>query len=244
MQSWVVPFYAFQSAWTGLGEVGSDDMARLESIHRHAGSGPHRILELGAGGGQSAFLAATVGHDVTALELVTERADHARALAKRAPTMRVVEGSFNKVELDGPFDLVLYWDGFGVGGDSDQRGLLQRIASWLSPNGIALIDIYSPWFAAASHGRTSAMEGAERRYGFDPEGNRWLDTWWPTGQPEFGVTQSLRCYSPNDLRLLLEGTGLELAGFEPGPGPSSEGGWLPRTELVRCVSWQARLEHV
>ena len=244
MQSWVVPFYTFQSGWTGLGEVGPQDMARLEAIHRHAGSGPHRILELGAGGGQSAFLAATLGHRVTAVELVTERADHARALAKRAQTLRVIEGSFDRVELPEPFDLVVYWDGFGVGDDGDQRQLLRRISEWLSPNGVAIIDIYSPWYAASVQGQSTSFDGAERRYGFDPEGNRWLDTWWPTGQPEFAIAQSLRCYAPADLQLLLEGTGLELASFEPGPGPDARGSWLPRTELHRCMSWQAKLERV
>lgn len=35
-----------------------------------------------------------------------------------------------------------------------------------------------------------------------------LDTWWPTGDPADAVTQSLRCYSPDDLEYLRDGIGL------------------------------------
>ncbi len=241
MHSWVQPFYALQSRWTANLPTGDDDIARLQAIHRHAGSGPHRILELGAGGGQSAFLAATVGHDVTAIELVAERAARARALAANARTLTVLEGSFYDVPIDGAFDLVLYWDGFGVGDDADQRVLLRRIANWLAPHGSALIDVYSPWFAAASVGREMAFDGARRRYDYEAEGNRWLDTWWPEDAPEQALTQSLRCYAPADFRLLLEGTGLELQGVDPGAGPDGLGGWAEKTNLARCMSWLATI---
>jgi hypothetical protein len=42
-----------------------------------------------------------------------------------------------------------------------------------------------------------------------------LDTWWPTGTPDEAVTQSLRCYSVDDLESLLDGTGLRLTGVQP-----------------------------
>jgi hypothetical protein len=38
---------------------------------------------------------------------------------------------------------------------------------------------------------------------------------WRVGQEDDAVTQSLRCYSPADLRLLLEGTGLSVVDAEP-----------------------------
>jgi SAM-dependent methyltransferase len=241
MHSWIQPFYSLQSRWVGLGPAEDADIARLEAIHRHSGSGPHRILELGAGGGQAAFLAATVGHDVTAVELVPERAENARNLAKMARTLTVIEGSFYDIELEGSFDLIVYWDGFGVGDDEDQRLLLRRVRDWLAPHGSALIDVYTPWFAAASVGREMALPGARRRYDFEPEGNRWLDTWWPEDSPEQAVTQSLRCYAPADFRLLLEGTGLDLQGVDPGAGPDGLGGWSQKTNLARCFSWLATL---
>jgi hypothetical protein len=38
---------------------------------------------------------------------------------------------------------------------------------------------------------------------------------WRLGHADDAVTQSIRCYSPADLRLLLEGTGLSLLEVEP-----------------------------
>ena len=59
-------------------------------------------------------------------------------------------------------------------------------------------------------------EGAAMgRWGFDAEGSRALGPIWPAGDESQAVTQSLRCYSPADLRLLLEGTGLSLETYEP-----------------------------
>jgi hypothetical protein len=38
---------------------------------------------------------------------------------------------------------------------------------------------------------------------------------WRVGHEDDAVTQSLRCYSPADLRLLIEGTGLSVVDVEP-----------------------------
>ena len=38
---------------------------------------------------------------------------------------------------------------------------------------------------------------------------------WRMGHEDDAVTQSLRCYAPADLRLLLEGTDLDLVEMEP-----------------------------
>ncbi len=54
-----------------------------------------------------------------------------------------------------------------------------------------------------------------REYGFDGEGCRWIDRWWLENGGE-AIEQSLRCYSPADLRLLLEGTGLALVDVKAG----------------------------
>jgi hypothetical protein len=50
--------------------------------------------------------------------------------------------------------------------------------------------------------------------GFDADGCRMTERMWQLGDEGGAVTQSLRCYSPADLRLLLEGTGLGLNGLE------------------------------
>ena len=49
---------------------------------------------------------------------------------------------------------------------------------------------------------------------FDPVRNRFIDTWWDSDKPEQKLTQDIRCYSPVDLLLLLEGTSFELERIE------------------------------
>ena len=49
---------------------------------------------------------------------------------------------------------------------------------------------------------------------FDARHCRWIDEWVPVAAPEKALAQSIRCYSPADLALLLEGTGLALHHLE------------------------------
>ena len=49
---------------------------------------------------------------------------------------------------------------------------------------------------------------------YDPVQGRWIDEWQPTASPENALAQILRCYTPADLLLLLEGTGLRLKYIE------------------------------
>jgi hypothetical protein len=60
------------------------------------------------------------------------------------------------------------------------------------------------------------------RQDFDADGSRSLGPIWPTGEKSQAVTQSLRCYSPADFRLLLESTGLALETYEPYEGECHE----------------------
>ena len=217
---WVETFYRRQDEWSGIysGKMTDEHRRKVAAIAQFAGPGSKRVLELGAGGGQCAAAAAEMGHTVTAIELVPSAAAHARSLAGALPqyALEVLEGDFYSVMLDDQYDVICYWDGFGVGSDADQRRLLNRVASWLAPGGCALIDINTPWYWAAVAGRSWQVGGAMRRYGFDADGCRMLDRWWPIDDETQAVTQSLRCYAPADLRLLLEGTGLALRDIVPG----------------------------
>jgi hypothetical protein len=53
-----------------------------------------------------------------------------------------------------------------------------------------------------------------RRCHFDPLACLWIDQWVPTAAPDKARAQTLRCYSPVDFALLLEGTGLALVGID------------------------------
>jgi SAM-dependent methyltransferase len=225
--AWTKDFYTKQAEWLGLIEIwagispvgktsgrGANEAAAIERL---AGPGPKRVLELGCGSGIVAGIIAERGHSV----VVVDMSDHAAASARRVAgevthgEMRVVQGDFYEVELDGTFDVVCYFDGFGIGSDADQRRLLRRIAGWLKPAGCALVDVYSPWPSCDEDDQPYRDRKAMARDSFDYENCRGINTIWVPGQKEQTATQSLRAYSPPDLRLLLEGTGLALETYEP-----------------------------
>lgn len=119
--------------------------------------------------------------------------------------------------MRGGYDVVAYWNGFGTGDDKDQRRLLRRVANeWLRPDGIAILDAFNPtWWARLSsepkfHDECKAWQQTR----FDPAFSRFVDAWWPDDGSEAAIEQSIRCYSPVDLTLLLEGTGLRIESLE------------------------------
>lgn len=229
---WVEDFYSRTGRWWAAAEssVGDRDRGRVERLHHVCGPEPRRVLELGCGYGNSATAFAEAGHQVVAVEL-TDRADHAEAQAKLLgpERLRIVRGDFYTETFEGRFDAVTYWNGFGIGTDADQRRLLRRIADeWLAPGGTALIDVYNPLVWASWDGEVELLQAnpgrgyhheLQQHLTFDPITATAVDTWWDTAEPDRRITQRLRCYSPADLRLLLEGTGLALAGVLAGGEP-------------------------
>lgn len=225
---WVGDFYSRTGHWWGEAEagIGPRDLARVEVLHGRLGSEPRWMLELGCGYGNTAAAFAEAGHTVTAVEL-TDRAEYAAAHVERlGGRLRIVRGDFYEVAFAGRFDVVAYWNGFGVGSDADQRRLLSRIADeWLAPGGTALVDVFNPlvwarWDGDAEVLRADPARGYRheltQRIGFDPVSCTAVDTWADAADPGREISQRLRCYSPADLRLLLEGTGLALSGIVVG----------------------------
>lgn len=245
---WVYDFYEKQNKWAGVYEEAITEGHRTAAawIARFTGSGRRRVLELGAGGGQGAAATADLGHTVVAVELRAGACDHARALAAEAGRdMTVVEGDFYAIELDGTFDVITYWDGFGIGSDADQRRLLRRVAGWLAPGGSALFEVATPWYAAAMAGRGWAVGEAERQYSFDGDACRGVDTWWPKGKRAEAVQQSWRCYSPADFRFLLEGTGLQLEAVQPaGTVDWEQKRWWADAPLEQAMKYVAQMKKV
>jgi SAM-dependent methyltransferase len=195
----------------------------VETIGQIYGHAPLEILDLGSGPGATAAAMANAGHRVTAVEFASSRAAFARELADgvRIGSLVVMEEDFYTVQLEKKYKLVTCWDGFGVGTDDDQRRLLKRISTeWLVRDGSALIEIFNPFKAAREAGTEQRLAPLENvpgsvamtnRYFYDPVTSRWIDEWDPVDHPEDTLAQTLRCYSPVDLVLLLEGTGLKLA---------------------------------
>ena len=95
-----------------------------------------------------------------------------------------------------------------------------------SPRGAGpCVDVYNPARPARDAGteeRLPPLPGVPgsvemfERCHFDARHCRWIDEWVPVAAPEKALAQSIRCYSPADLALLLEGTGLAMR--PPGTG--------------------------
>jgi SAM-dependent methyltransferase len=226
---WVREFYSRTGQWWGDAEaiVPDRDDRRVRLVYEHAGPGSKRLLDLGSSHGATAAALANAGHRVTGVE-ISDRADYAARFAADAAegSLTYLKEDFYEVQLTQHFDVICYWNGFGVGSDADQRRLLRRISEeWLAPDGVALVDILNPfvwasWDDDPEHHPPIPHLGYQydlyQQIRFDPITCTAVDTWWPTSDPEDRISQRLRCYTPADLTLLLEGTGLELSAITVG----------------------------
>jgi len=149
---------------------------------------------------------------------------HQQAVAALATagSLDFIRGDFTTTVCEEPFDVITYWNGFGIGTDLDQRQLLDRIAGWLQPDGHLVMDVFNPaqwtlWVGDLSH-RDAAPElgypySVTEHTDYDPVTARFIDT-WHRDDTHAEITQSQRCYSPADLALLVEPTRLELLTIE------------------------------
>jgi SAM-dependent methyltransferase len=225
---WAQEFYSQTGRWWGAAEsgIGERDTRRVRLLQQLCGDRPHRVLDLGCSYGSTAAAMAGAGHAVTGVEL-SDRVGFAAGFTGQSypGSLRIVRDDFYTVALGERFDVVCYWNGFGIGTDADQRRLLRRISTeWLAPGGRALIDVMNPlvwasWDGQADHKPARPADGYQhsltQRLAYDPVHSRYTDTWQETGQVS-AVSQHGRCYSPADLRLLLEGTGLTLTSLVVG----------------------------
>jgi SAM-dependent methyltransferase len=223
---WAEGFYSTTGRWWGAAESGitQRDHDRVALVRACCGTEAVTMLELGCGYGNTAAAAARNGFRVTGVDISGTRLEFAKQYANAdAPASpRFVHADFYTFETAEQFDVVCYWNGFGIGTDADQRRLLRLIRDrWLAPGGRAIIDVANPlvwarWAGDTSHRAARPDAGYQHALteltDFDPAACRYTDTWWEQDQPEQRHTQTGRCYTPADFRLLLEGTGLTLAG--------------------------------
>lgn len=242
-------FYRLQNQWSKIyfRNISQGDLDRVLWINRLTGMRGVRILELGAGGGQFSVAACQLNHKVTAVEIEPDFVEHMFNLStNRSPeNLTIVNADFNTVELEGDFDLICYWDGFGLGSDADQRQLLKKISSWLTRDGSVFLEVFTPWFwANQAAGVIFPIGEAIREYGFDAAKCTVNDTWCLKDNPSLKTTQRLRCYSPAELALLLEGSGLTiLENFPGGFVDYGSGTYIPEVPLHQAMSYITRLVH-
>jgi SAM-dependent methyltransferase len=220
---WVRKHYTEQSKLVGK--------AKIQDFHRELAKNLHswceelsecrRVLELGAGACGLAAAMAEYGYEVFAVEFNQADIELARSLVKqhRIDNLHIIDGDFYEVNFDQKFDFIYYWDGFGVGEDSDQRRLLTRIGrEWLTDDGIAIIDVFSPWNWQRDSGKVSTFKGNDgkewtREIQFDPINSRFRDFKSPKEDTGVLLSQTIRLYSLQEFLLLTEGTGTEVEAF-------------------------------
>lgn len=243
---WYRVFYEYQNGIAGVyrGGIQGYHEEKANLISKSYPQAKH-VLELGAGGGQVACATALSGLNVTAVELSTKLSQHIEQLASdhQIENLRMINDDFYTVELGQKFDVITYWDGFGIGNDDDQVRLLGRCRDWLTNNGMMLVDVMTPWYWAQAHGQEMSFGDASRRYTFDAVGCRMVDTWWHQGRPDEAMSQTLRCYSPADLQQILRQAGLALADVVDTGGAVdyAQGSYDTHVELHRAMSYVAKI---
>lgn len=227
--TWVEPFYSETGTWWGQAEsdISQRDYARVETVRRLTGRTGGCLLDLGSSYGNTAAAFALTGWDVAGVEIsdrIHFAEQHLQSVAgsPSAGSLTFVRGDFTTLGIEEPFDVITYWNGFGIGSDLDQRRLLDRIAGWLQPDGYLVMDVFNPtqwigWAGDRSH-RDAAPDlgypySVSEHTDYDPVTARFIDT-WRRDDSDAEITQSQRCYSPADLALLVEPTQLELLTIE------------------------------
>lgn len=221
--SWVKEHYTEQSKLVGRAEIHDFHRKHAENLHAMCQEidDCKRILELGAGACGLAAAMTEYGYDVFAVEFNPTDIELAQKLVKNQniKNLHIINDDFYTVNFDEKFDFIYYWDGFGVGEDSDQKRLLGRIGrEWLSKDGFAIIDVFSPWNWQRNSGKTStfkANDGTEwtREIQFDAINSRFRDFLKPKDKIENVLSQTIRLYTMQDFLLLVEGTETKIDSF-------------------------------
>jgi SAM-dependent methyltransferase len=216
---WIKSFYDSAADWWGTSWYNGENLEeRLQTIREYGNRDDKRILELGAGTGETAAYLCDHGYSVTAVDISKRNIELMHEMKKKRPSLRVVEGDFLKVRIKEKFPTICMFETFGMGSDQDQKELLKRInKNWLQDGGVLILDLYHPSGPIKAAGTKRILERLENVPGsvemteysyYDGIKNRWIDIWEPINNKASARIQSVRCYSPADLFLLLEGTGL------------------------------------
>jgi SAM-dependent methyltransferase len=219
-------------------------MQEVAKIKEQAGIAFQHVLELGAGDGQVAHLLAQQSTYVTTIDLAENRVAFAKTQA--TVPMTILQGDFYTIDLPQQFDCILYLDGFGVGEDADQLKLLRRIYHWLTPDGVALIDIYEPNYWRNIYKEPmlpTSNEKVYRIYNYLERDSRFTDTWWHMDTPTDKVTQSLKCYTPEQIEQLCKKAGLVITAYYAGGAVNYEDWtYTEVAPLDHCISYRIKIQ--
>lgn len=210
-----------------------------KEVQEQVGHPFQTMLELGAGNGGFARAMSKLNVKMITVELVTELVEFARDHSSKDITIH--HGDFYQIDISEEFDVVSYLDGFGVGTDDEQLFLLKRIKDWMKDDGCALIDIYQPLYWKKISGQEMSLSSTMRKYEYDSINERMLDHWWNPNYPNDIVTQSLRCYTVEEISHLCDEAGLSIVGFFPGGAFDFEQSrYKERASLYDCLSYRKK----
>ncbi len=226
---------AFGGEVDGLAEEQTDFVERLVALRPG-----ERILDLGCGAGRHSVLLAERGYRVVGLDLSADLLAAARAAWQRrhpdeaGPTW--VQADMRQPGLDGSFEACIAMDhSFGVfDDDADHLEVLGAVSERMSTGAPLVLELMNPYFwahhADTLHyppGALAADAHIVRSYRFDADRGRIEDhvtVFRATGAAEVLPVQSLRAWTPTEIRALVSA-----AGFVDVKVYGSEG-WRPPSE--------------
>jgi ubiquinone/menaquinone biosynthesis C-methylase UbiE len=135
---------------TGSATVVGDDRSARGAVVKALGlAAPARVVEFGAGWGNLTSDLATMGHDVTAVEV---DAGFCRLIERRVPAARVVKAdmlSFAREPDGGPYDAAVFYESFHH--CADHLAMLGHLHDVVTPGGVVVmgaepVDVLAyPW---------------------------------------------------------------------------------------------------
>ncbi|MEK4572853.1 methyltransferase domain-containing protein [Bacillus sp. FSL E2-8868] len=212
-----------------------------KEVQEQVGHPFQTMLELGAGNGGFARAMSKLRVRMTTVELVSELVSFAKEHS--SSDIAIHCGDFYQINFEEKFDVVSYLDGFGVGTNDEQLFLLKRIKNWMKEDGCALIDIYQPLYWKKVSGQEMPLSSAMRKYEYDSINERMLDHWWNPNQPNEIVTQSLRCYTVEEISDLCDEANLNIVAIFPGGAFDFEKSrYKEQASLHECLSYRIKVK--
>ncbi|NUC18084.1 class I SAM-dependent methyltransferase [Bacillus mycoides] len=212
-----------------------------KEVQEQVGHPFQTMLELGAGNGGFARAMSKLRVRMTTVELVSELVSFAKEHS--SSDIAIHCGDFYQINFEEKFDVVSYLDGFGVGTNDEQLFLLKRIKDWMKEDGCALIDIYQPLYWKKVSEQEMTLSSAMRKYEYDSINERMLDHWWNPNQPNEIVTQSLRCYTVEEISDLCDEANLNIVAIFPGGAFDFEKSrYKEQASLHECLSYRIKVK--
>jgi len=199
----------------------ADVAAVIDGLELTPGS---RILDLACGAGRYSRLLSAAGIAVTGLDYSR---DLIAAAAAAVPDARFLRGDMRRLPLSGGFDaVVMFFTSFGYfETDGEHAGVLAEVARVLAPGGRYLLDyvlrddVISSLVPESSEERDGYRIHSRRRI---TEGGGRVEKDVELTRPDGSTlryTESVRLYTPDEVRAMLEAAGFEAIDTLAAPSP-------------------------